>query len=78
MISATSKRSTPFKGLAVALVVADNTPQGIRTLISDACNICALAVRRMMYVQEYPISVKYPFIKYLSHYTTRHLGLGGN
>lgn len=50
MISATSKCSTPFRGLAVALVVADNTPQGIRTLISDACNICALAVRRMMYV----------------------------
>ena len=62
MISATSKCSTPFRGLAVALVVADNTPQGIRTLISDACNICALAVRRMMYVQEYPISVRYSLI----------------
>lgn len=31
MISATSKRSTPSRGLAVALVVADNTPYGIRT-----------------------------------------------
>ena len=31
MISATSKRSTPFRGLAVALVVADNTPYEIRT-----------------------------------------------
>lgn len=70
MISATSKCSTPFRGLAVALVVADNTPQGIRTLISDACNICALAVRRMMYVQEYPISVRYPLFQHLLPNTT--------
>lgn len=34
MISATSKRSTPFRGLAVALVVADNTPYGIRTRVT--------------------------------------------
>ena len=34
MISATSKRSTPFRGLAVALVISDNTPYGNRTHVT--------------------------------------------